>query len=44
MKNLALIVLQIWSFALVTLTVGGLIFAIVQVATGNYGGTTAFEF
>ncbi len=44
MKNLALIGFQVWAGVLVTITVGALIFAVVQLITGNYTGTASFEF
>jgi hypothetical protein len=42
--KIATVTLQVWSATLALTVVAAIVFAIVQVATGNYHGTASFEF
>ena len=43
-RDIGVLVLQVWSACLMLMFTAALVFAIVQVATGNYHGTAAREF
>lgn len=43
-RNIGVLVLQVWSFGLMLMVSAALIFAIVQLVTGNYHGTASREF
>ncbi len=42
--KIATIGLQVWAIGLGVMVASALVFAAVQVATGNYHGTASFEF
>ena len=43
-RNIGVLVLQAWSIGLMLMFTAALVFAIVQLVTGNYHGTASREF
>jgi len=43
-RNIGVLVLQAWSIALALTFTAALVFAVVQLVTGNYHGTASREF